>query len=928
MSEIIEIENIATEVIAVDTDVIEVIEIDSTEVITIEGIGLQGPSGDGVSVTSFKTRTGAITPQLDDYQTSLVTNDSIVPGATDKDALDYLYNNIPTGFVTSFNARGGDIIPLIGDYDNDIINNTSLVSGVTTKDALNTINTDQGTQDTNISTNANNIGINDGRLDQIDLDQTAQDVLIGDNATDISTIQAEQIVQDNAIALNTAKRSYPLADENRLANTSGTNTGDQDISGIAINASDIDDLQAEQIVQDGRIGTNETDIANIQAEQITQNNNIASNTSEIGTLLVGNYTLGNNVGQDLSLLDTQVKSNADAISGLPGGFVTSFDGRTGAVNPILDDYQTSLITNDSLVVGATTKDALNTLDAENNAQDILIQANTDDATALEIRVSDNETDISVIQGEQTTQDARLDAIETEQITQNNDILANTNEIGTLLAGNYILGANVGQDLGLLDTQVKANDDNITTIQGEQVTQNADILANTSAINLLDLRVGDNEDDILVLQGQVSGLPSTFVESFKSRIGAVVPVSDDYQASLITNDSTETGTTVKDALDNLDLEQASQDLAIGTNASDITALDGRVTTNEGDIVTIQGEQTVQDGLIQDNADAITAIDGRVTTNEGDILTIQGEQTTQDGLIQDNSDAIAVVNGTAVFQSPISPNPINYLWLGNQFQYDLIGLNGGTYENNTIYNVNNSLESPFWFYTKNVSPVTPVLQGVIPDSRSVGSNEGTILSNGSPSYSYTDSSVEHLVQFENFDPLDVTQVLLNSDGVTSLKIDEFVNITGRIQVSSCADLVGEVVLPIAPNSTQAVLTSNPQVTAYTNSETLTGQTLIQILNNSSLTSFLTPPSTVLTSLTAYSCTSLTTAGDLSTQTSLTSVRLDSGNLTDSDQVYIDRNTAVQSSGEIRTDGGTNAIVTASSSTARADLLGRGVTLTFNS
>jgi hypothetical protein len=53
---------------------------------------------------------------------------------------------------------------------------------------------------------------------------------IATNASAISDLELEQITQNDAIALNTAKRSYPLVDENRLANTSGTNTGDQDLS--------------------------------------------------------------------------------------------------------------------------------------------------------------------------------------------------------------------------------------------------------------------------------------------------------------------------------------------------------------------------------------------------------------------------------------------------------------------------------------------------------------------------------------------------------------------------------------------------------------------------------------------------------------------------------------------------------------------------
>ena len=80
------------------------------------------------------------------------------------------------------------------------------------------------------------------------------------NQTDLqlvlNQIESDQTVQDNAIALNTAKRSYPIEDETRLANTSGTNTGDQDISGIATNASDIDAIELEQITQNDAIALN------------------------------------------------------------------------------------------------------------------------------------------------------------------------------------------------------------------------------------------------------------------------------------------------------------------------------------------------------------------------------------------------------------------------------------------------------------------------------------------------------------------------------------------------------------------------------------------------------------------------------------------------------------------------------------------------
>ncbi|MDV7141044.1 hypothetical protein R3X28_19330, partial [Maribacter sp. TH_r10] len=59
-----------------------------------------------------------------------------------------------------------------------------------------------------------------------------------------------------AIALNTAKTGITPAQAAIVANTSGVNTGDQDISGITTNASDIDALELEQTTQNDAIALN------------------------------------------------------------------------------------------------------------------------------------------------------------------------------------------------------------------------------------------------------------------------------------------------------------------------------------------------------------------------------------------------------------------------------------------------------------------------------------------------------------------------------------------------------------------------------------------------------------------------------------------------------------------------------------------------
>ena len=114
--------------------------------------------------------------------------------------------------------------------------------------SITTIDGDLTTAEANIATNASNISSNttaiatkadastvtaiDGRL-------TTAEGNITTNASDISTIEAEQITQNSAIALNTAKVGITTEQATILSNTSGVNTGDQDISGISTNATNI-----------------------------------------------------------------------------------------------------------------------------------------------------------------------------------------------------------------------------------------------------------------------------------------------------------------------------------------------------------------------------------------------------------------------------------------------------------------------------------------------------------------------------------------------------------------------------------------------------------------------------------------------------------------------------------------------------------------
>ncbi|MFY0607714.1 MAG: hypothetical protein JXR10_13435, partial [Cyclobacteriaceae bacterium] len=161
------------------------------------------------------------------------------------------------------------------------------ISGIATNvSAIDELETEQDTQDAAIALNTAKTGITAGQASAITANTakvgitTAQAGAITSNTSGVSTnasvisdLETEQDVQDAAIALNTAKTGITTSQANIIAATSGTNTGDQDISGIATNASAIDDLETEQDTQDAAIALNtaKTGITAGQASAITVN---------------------------------------------------------------------------------------------------------------------------------------------------------------------------------------------------------------------------------------------------------------------------------------------------------------------------------------------------------------------------------------------------------------------------------------------------------------------------------------------------------------------------------------------------------------------------------------------------------------------------------------------------------------------------------
>jgi len=99
------------------------------------------PGGGGGGVTSWQgavgaPRVGAVVAAIGDYTSTMVTNNSVVPGADVTAALNAL--SASSG-VSSFNARVGAVLPVAGDYTSTDITNLSGVAGADVTAALNTL---------------------------------------------------------------------------------------------------------------------------------------------------------------------------------------------------------------------------------------------------------------------------------------------------------------------------------------------------------------------------------------------------------------------------------------------------------------------------------------------------------------------------------------------------------------------------------------------------------------------------------------------------------------------------------------------------------------------------------------------------------------------------------------------------------------------
>ncbi|MDE5421153.1 hypothetical protein L3073_02910 [Ancylomarina sp. DW003] len=375
------------------------------------------------------------------------------------------------------------------------VTTAKLTDGVVTPTKLNGISTN-GTSGQVLATNA------DGSFSYADA-TVVEDVLSSTSTSNALSAAQGKILKDlvdvntaktgitteqtDAIVANTAKVGVTPAQATIIGNTSGVNTGDQDISGIATNATAIADLESEQTTQDAAIALNtaKTGITTEQADAIV------ANTAKVGVTpaqatIIGNTSGVNTGDQDISGIATNTTaiSNLESEQTIQDAAIALNTAKTG-----ITTEQADAIVANTAKVGVTPAQATiigNTSGVNTGDQDIS-------------GIATNTTAIANLESEQTTQDAA--------------IALNTAKVGVTPAQATIIGNTSGvntgdQDISGIAANTTALDAKVDKVTGKGLSTNdyTDAeksklagLANTTVVN--DLTTGGTTDALSAEQGK-------------------------------------------------------------------------------------------------------------------------------------------------------------------------------------------------------------------------------------------------------------------------------------------------------------------------------------------------------------------------------------------------------------------------------------------
>ena len=285
--------------------------------------------------------------------------------------------------------------------------------------------------------------------------------LEGSGGTTISNVKAGTLSATSTEAVNgsqlyTTNQNLATETTNRTnADTELSNRiGVQAVDGNYIKKSDTNNVVANVAVLDSQLKTANDNLATevtnrtnaVNAEKTARESADTGLSNRIGAVSAdGSYIKKsdtNNVAQNLTALDTGLKATADALDALDG-LAVQYDATNKTKVTLGGSGGTTIDNVKDGVLSASSKEAVNGSQLYKTNQDLATEVTN-----------------------------RTNAVNTEKTARENADTAILDKIGTLASdGNYIKKSdtnNVSQNLSVLDTQLKANTDAISNLDGLSV----------------------------------------------------------------------------------------------------------------------------------------------------------------------------------------------------------------------------------------------------------------------------------------------------------------------------------------------------------------------------------------------------------------------------------------------------------------------------
>ncbi|MGO4504456.1 MULTISPECIES: ESPR-type extended signal peptide-containing protein [unclassified Dyella] len=325
-------------------------------------------------------------------------------------------------------------------------------------------------------------------------------------------------------------------------------------------------------------GTVDAALGKLNTSMAQKTSDIAGNTTSINDITnrINNGTVG---------LVQQAAAGADLTVG----------GATDGAAVNVADKNGNARTLKNVKAGVNDKDAVNM--SQLNATNAAVTQNTANISSLDQRVTTNEGDIGTI----NTNISHIDA----RVTQNTT------------------------DISSLDKRVTTNEGDISSLTTNVSNIDARVTQNTNSISSLDGRVTNVEGGVSNLTNQINSGSVGMVQ--QASAGADLTVGNATDGAAVDfadkNGNARTLKNVKAGVNDKDAVNMSQlnatNTAVTQNTTDISSLDKRVTTNEGDIGTINTNVSNIDARVTQNTNSISSLDGRVTNVEGKVSNLTNQ-----------------------------------------------------------------------------------------------------------------------------------------------------------------------------------------------------------------------------------------------------------------------------------------------------------------